>query len=92
MIKENGRQPDMATQHLVEGTRENTKSRVLGGPGMLGEFEVNVGWPETGERLGPIVAYRCGGTDKQKDICTEDILHADNLAVVADGKKISRNS
>ena len=25
-------------------------------------------WPDTGERLDPIVVYRCGGTDKQKDL------------------------
>ena len=25
-------------------------------------------WPDTWERLDPIVFYRCGGTDKQKDL------------------------
>ena len=25
-------------------------------------------WPDTGERLEPIVVYRCGETDKQKDL------------------------
>ena len=25
-------------------------------------------WPDTGERLDPIVVYRCGGTDKQTDL------------------------
>ena len=25
-------------------------------------------WPNTWERLDPIVVYRCGGTDKQKDL------------------------
>ena len=25
-------------------------------------------WRDTGERLDPIVVYRCGGTDKQKDL------------------------
>ena len=25
-------------------------------------------WPDTGERLEPIVVYRCCGTDKQKDL------------------------
>ena len=25
-------------------------------------------WPDTGKRFDPIVVYRCGGTDKQKDL------------------------
>ena len=25
-------------------------------------------WTETGQRLEPIVVYRCGGTDKEKDL------------------------
>ena len=45
-------------------------------------------WPDTWERLDPIVFYRCGGTDKQKDLISHipnKILYAGGLAVVEDG-------
>ena len=46
-------------------------------------------WPDTWERLDPIVFYRCGGTDKQKDLnksYSKKILYAGGLAVVEDGE------
>ena len=40
-------------------------------------------WPDTWERLDPIVFYRCGGTDKQKDLnksySPKNILYADKV-------------
>ena len=44
----------------VEGTYEDTKSRMLCGSGISGEFEVNVGMTHE-----PIFVYRCGGSNKQ---------------------------
>ena len=48
-------------------------------------------WSDTGERLEPIVVYRCCGTDKQKDLYKKSysknyILYAGGLAVVEDGE------
>ena len=46
-------------------------------------------WSDTGERLEPIVVYRCCGTDKQKDLYksrTPKLLYAGGPAVVEDGE------
>ena len=42
---------------MVEGTYEDTKTRVLCGPGVSGEFKVNVGLTQ---------GAPCGGTDEQQ--------------------------
>ena len=53
---------------LVEGTYEDTKSRVLCGPGVSGEPKVNVGLTQ-GSALSPLLhVYLCGETDKQQDL------------------------
>ena len=51
---------------MVEGTYEDTKSRVLCGPGV--RRVQSKCRPDTGERIDPIVVGLCGGTDKQKDL------------------------
>ena len=45
----------------------DTKSRELCGPGGVRRVQSKC-WPDTWERLDPIVFYRCGETDKQKDL------------------------
>ena len=53
-------------------------------------------WPDTWERLDPIVVYRCGGTDKQKDLYKSHTPK--NYCTQVDwqwwqmGKQISKNS
>ena len=43
-------------------------------------------WSDTGERLEPIVVYRCCGTDKQKDLYKNRTPKTIALAVVEDGE------
>ena len=50
---------------MIEGTYEDTTSTLLSGGGVAGEIEVNVALTE--EHTEPIVVYRPGGTDKQKE-------------------------
>ena len=57
---------------MVEGTYEDTKSRVLGGPGVSGESKVNVGLTQ-GSALIPLLFIAVVELICRK-ICTKDIL------------------
>ena len=73
---------------MVEGTYEDTKSSVLCGPGVSGEFKVNVGLRQE-RALSPLLCIAA------VDLITrtidnngviEKLLYADDLAVVVDEK------
>ena len=73
---------------LVEGTYEDTKSRVLCGPGVSGESKVNVGLTQ-GSASSPLLFTAVVKLISRK-ICTKVILqklsHEGGLAVVGDGE------
>ena len=73
---------------LVEGTYDDTKSRVLCGPGVSGESKVNVGLTQ-GSALSLLLFTAVVKLISRK-ICTKVILqklsHEGGLAVVEDGE------
>ena len=74
-------------------TYEDTKSRVLCGPGVSGESKVNVSLTQRIVLI-PLLFIALVELISRK-ICTKDILrklYADGLAVAADGEQISKNS
>ena len=83
-----------AEVRIVEGTYEDTTSTVLCGPGVSGESKVNVGLRQE-SALSPLL-FVAGVELISRKFGTKDILrnvmYADDLAVVADGDQLSKNS
>ena len=79
---------------MVEGTYEDTKSKVPCGPGVSGESKVNVGLTQ-GSALIPLLFIAVVELIS-RTICTKDILrklvYAYGLAVVADGEATLQGS
>ena len=77
-----------AEVRMVERTDEDTKSRVLCGPGVSGEPKVNVGETQ-GSALIPFL-FNAVVELISRQICTKDtlqkLLYAYGLSVVADGE------
>ena len=73
---------------MVEKTYEDTKSRVLYGPGVSGESKVNVGLTQ-GSALIPLLFIAVVELISRK-VCTKDVLrkllYAYGRAVLADGE------
>ena len=66
---------------MVEGTHEDTKGRVLCGPGMSGEFKEHV--VAQGSAFTPLLFIGMVELISRK-MCTKDIYSGDDLALLAD--------
>ena len=75
-----------AEVRMVAGTYEETKGRVVGGPGISEEFRVDAG---QGSALSPLLIIAVVEVNSRK-VSTWDVLrkliYSDDLAIVADSK------